>query len=92
MDRRMSDDVKDSDSDRQSDRQTGQLARDHHDLFFPVWSGAEAQQSVRASGGISLQPTPTPPHPALSHQHLPESLACRAPTDLQGEQWRAFTQ
>lgn len=51
----MSDDVKDS----HSDRQTGQLARDHHDLFFPVWSGAEAQQSVRVSGGISLHP----PHP-----------------------------
>lgn len=54
------DDVKDS----HSDRQTGQLARDYSDLFFPVWSGAEAQQSVRV---ISLHPShPSGPLPTLT--------------------------
>lgn len=44
-----------------TDRQTGHLARDHHDLFLPVWSGAGTLQSVRVSGGISLHPSHLPP-------------------------------
>lgn len=56
----------------QSDRQTGQLARDHHDLFFPVWSGARTQQSVcRDQLTHRFQAQPLPKH---KHTHASQKV------------------
>lgn len=51
------------------DRQTGQLAGDRRDLFFPVWSGAGGPavgQSVWRDQLTPLPPLPPPPYTKLS--------------------------